>query len=144
MSHAYSILNTSISPTSGSTCKIIYLCMSSEIPTTVTTKITASQKVMSCRAGKNITHFREICNIHLLWWWRQQVTMKWTYIYVPDHMTSRPTKTVTLTFIYILFKSYIKMSSIGYLVFFISQKFMSGSQRRIFMCYCFQHCSHSS
>jgi len=49
-------------------------------------------------------------------------------------------KTVTLTFIYILFKSYTKMSSIGYLVFFTSQIFMSGSERRTVMCYCFQHC----
>jgi len=62
------------------------------------------------------------------------------YIYMPDHMTSHPVKTVTLTFIYILFKSYIKMSSIGYLVFFSSQIFTSGSQRRIVTCYCFQHC----
>ena len=60
--------------------------------------------------------------------------------YVPDHMTSCPVKTVTLTFIYILFKSYIKMCSNGYLVFFISQTFMSGSQRTTVMCYSFQHC----
>jgi hypothetical protein len=53
--------------------------------------------------------------------------MKWWFIYVPDHMTSHPMKTVTLTFIYILFKPYIKMSSMGYLIFFISQIFMSGS-----------------
>jgi len=57
-SHAYSILNTLFSPTSGSTCQIIYLRMSSEIPRAVTTKISVSQKVMSCRAGKNIQTFQ--------------------------------------------------------------------------------------
>ena len=57
MSHAYSILNSSFSPTSGSTCQFIYLCMSSKVPTAVTMKISVSQKVRSCRAGKNIHTF---------------------------------------------------------------------------------------
>jgi len=44
MSHAYSILNNSFSHTSDSTCQIIYLCMSSEVPTAVTTKISVPRK----------------------------------------------------------------------------------------------------
>jgi hypothetical protein len=54
MSQAYSILNTSFSLTSGSSCQIIYLYMSFEVPTAVTTKICVSQKVMSRRAGRNV------------------------------------------------------------------------------------------
>jgi hypothetical protein len=46
VSHAYSILNSSFSPTSGSTCQIIYLCMGSEVPTTVTTKCLPESDVM--------------------------------------------------------------------------------------------------
>jgi len=133
MSHAYSILNSSFSPTSGSTCQIIYLCMSSEVPTAVTMKISVSQKVMSCRTGKNINIFHRNLK-HSSSLMMKAASYHEMVIYIctrPYDMTSRPMKTVTLTFIYILFKSYTKMSSIGYLVFFTSQIFMSGSQRRI-------------
>jgi hypothetical protein len=140
MSHAYSILNSSSSPTSGSTCPSFTCVRVLRFPQQWLRRSVFPSKWCHVVLVKTYKYFREICNIHPPWWWRQQVTMKWWYIYIPDHMTSHPVKTVTLTLIYILFKSYIKMSSIGYLVFFISQIFTSESQRRIVMCYCFQHC----